>query len=53
MEVHIASFVSKPDKSYVNNPGIYFGGALRPPEDCYDVANGVYIAGIREKINNI
>ena len=41
------NFTQKFDTSTQNNRSIFYGGALYPPEDRYDVINGDYIAQIR------
>ena len=46
-QIHVASFMQRYDTSTQNNRDIFYGGALYPPEDCYDVINGAYIAEIR------
>ena len=46
-QIHLANFTQKFDTSTQNNRSIFYGGALYPPEDRYDVINGDYIAQIR------
>jgi len=49
-QVHVAAFVSKKDNSGASHPNIYFGGALRPVEDSYDIANYEYIKNMKDTI---
>jgi copper homeostasis protein len=50
-QVHVASFTSKKDNSGASKPNIYFGGALRPVEDSYDIANYEYIKNMKDTIS--
>lgn len=49
-QIHIARHKSMPDPSVNNNRSIYFGGALYPPEDRYDVTDRGYIAAVSGKL---
>lgn len=49
-QVHVARHKAMPDLSTTNNRSIYFGGALYPPEDRYDLADGRYLAAVRERL---
>ena len=49
-QVHVARHKSMPDPSTNNNRSIYYGGALYPPEDRFDVTDGAYIAAVRSKL---
>ncbi|MBQ3668905.1 MAG: copper homeostasis protein CutC [Clostridia bacterium] len=49
-QVHVARFKSLIDPSTANNRDIFYGGALYPPEDRYDVIDGDYISRIREHL---
>lgn len=49
-QVHVAKFRSWTDSSTAANPEIFYGGALYPPEERYDVIDGDYIAAIRAKL---
>lgn len=49
-QIHIAKFRSYVDPSTQNNRDIFYGGALYPPEDRYDVIDGDYIAQIRRHL---
>lgn len=49
-QVHLGRTRSRTDTSVNGNPSIFFGGALRPPEDRYDVTDGDYIAEIRKHL---
>ena len=46
-QIHVARFTQRVDPSTANNRDIFYGGALYPPEDRYDVIDGSYIAQIR------
>ena len=46
-QVHVARFKQAMDPSTANNRDIFYGGALYPPEDRYDVIDGDYISAIR------
>ena len=46
-QIHVARFAQRVDPSTANNRDIFYGGALYPPEDRYDVIDGGYIAQIR------
>lgn len=47
-QIHVAKYASRLDPSTANNREIFYGGALYPPEDRYDVIDGDYIARVRE-----
>lgn len=46
-QIHVARFRQALDPSTANNRDIFYGGALYPPEDRYDVIDGAYIGEIR------
>lgn len=46
-QIHVARFARRTDPSTRNNQDIFFGGALYPPEDSYDVTDRDYIAQLR------
>lgn len=46
-QIHVARFRQRMDAYTACNPDIFFGGALYPPEDRYDVIDGDYIAQVR------
>lgn len=48
--IHVAKFRELTDPSAAGNPDIFFGGALYPPEDRYDVIDGDYIARVRARL---
>lgn len=52
-QVHLASFVSRIDSSTAARPHVYFGSALRAPEDCYELANFNYLSTMKDKIDAI
>ena len=45
-QVHLAKHCIKKDQSTANNQSIFFGGALYPPEDIYEVTDGAYVRSI-------
>lgn len=49
-QVHLAHHKTVMDTSTNNNRDIFYGGALYPPEDRYDVTDGAYVAAIRGKL---
>ena len=48
--VHVAKFIQYTDPSTAGNPEIFYGGALYPPEDRYDVIDGDYVARVRARL---
>jgi copper homeostasis protein len=48
-QIHVARFARRTDPSTRNNQDIFFGGALYPPEDSYDVTDRDYIAQLRSR----
>ena len=49
-QIHVARFRQYTDPSTGNNRDIFYGGALYPPEDRYDVIDGDYISEIRKHL---
>lgn len=49
-QIHVAKFRQYTDPSTGNNRDIFYGGALYPPEDRYDVIDGDYISEIRKHL---
>lgn len=49
-QIHVAKFRQYADPSTANNRDIFYGGALYPPEDRYDVIDGDYIGQIRKHL---
>lgn len=49
-QIHVAKFRQYADPSTGNNRDIFYGGALYPPEDRYDVIDGDYISEIRKHL---
>ena len=49
-QVHLACHRSVADSSTAQNRGIYFGGALYPPEDRFEVTDGAYVAAVRSSL---
>ena len=50
-QVHLARHRTLPDPSVNNNRSIYYGGALYPPEDSFDITDGDYVAAVRRRLN--
>ena len=46
-QIHVAHFTQRLDPSTANNRDIFYGGALYPPEDRYDVIDGAFVAEMR------
>lgn len=51
-QIHVARFRQYTDPSTHNNRDIFYGGALYPPEDRYDVIDGEYVARMRERLDD-
>ena len=49
-QIHVAKFRQYTDPSTANNRDIFYGGALYPPEDRYNVIDGDYISEIRKHL---
>ncbi|HIU19460.1 MAG TPA: copper homeostasis protein CutC [Candidatus Limiplasma stercoravium] len=49
-QVHLARHRSVEDASTRHRPDIYFGGALYPPEDRYDITDADYICAVRHTL---
>ena len=49
-QVHLACHRAFPETSVANNRSIYYGGALYPPEDRFDVTDCAYVAAVRGKL---
>ena len=50
-QVHLARHKTLPDLSVSNNRSIYYGGALYPPEDRFDVTDTDYVAAVRGELD--
>ena len=50
-QVHLAHHKTLPDPSVNNNRSIYYGGALYPPEDRFDVTDRDYVAAVRGRLD--
>lgn len=50
-QLHIARFKQQTDASTANNRDIFFGGALYPPEDRYDLIDSGYIQAVAQALN--
>ncbi len=49
-QVHLARHKSMPEPSVRNNRSIYYGGALYPPEDRYEVTDADYVAAVKGRL---
>lgn len=47
-QIHIARHKRVEDASTHNNRDIFFGGALYPPEDSFEMIDGAYVAQVRQ-----
>lgn len=50
--LHLKQHKSVMDTSTLNNRNIYFGGALYPPEDSFEVIDSEYIGEMTRQLNN-
>jgi len=51
-QVHLSSFEQRIDPSTQNRPQITFGGALRPPEDRYDIVDRNVVRSISDLLSS-
>ena len=51
-QVHLAKHKTLPDPSVNHTRSIYYGGALYPPEDRFDVTDREYVAAVRGKLGS-
>ena len=49
-QVHLARHKAYPETSVANNRSIYYGGALYPPEDRFEITDGDYVAAVKAKL---
>ncbi|HUX20223.1 MAG TPA: copper homeostasis protein CutC [Spirochaetia bacterium] len=49
-QIHISSFVRRSDPSARGNPEIYFGQALYPSEDSYEVVDRSFVRAVKDSI---
>ena len=49
-QIHVARARQQMDMSTANNRDIFYGGALYPPEDRYEVTDAAYIGQLREHL---
>ena len=49
-QIHLACHKSYPETSVTNNRSIYYGGALYPPEDRFEITDGDYVAAVKAKL---
>jgi copper homeostasis protein len=47
-QIHIASFTRRLDPSARGNPEIFFGAALYPPEDSYELIDRSFVAAVQK-----
>lgn len=52
-QIHIASYVTRTDTSALGRPNVYFGSALRPPEDRYEQVDYSFVETIRNKVDTL
>jgi len=52
-QIHMASFTSRSDTSTMANPHIYYGAALWPPEDRYELTDRQTIKKVSDKLDSI
>jgi len=52
-QMHLACHRKAADTSTRLNPAIYYGGALYPREDLYDVTDGAYVSAVRAALDAI
>lgn len=52
-QIHIASYVTMTDNSAIGRPNVYFGSALRPPEDRYELVDYNFVEAIRNKVDTL
>ena len=50
-QIHLACHKQLPEPSVKNNRSIYYGGALYPPEDRFDMIDSAYVADVRGKVD--
>jgi copper homeostasis protein len=46
-QIHVASWLRRTDPSARGNPEVYFGSALYPPEDSYEVIDRAFVSAVR------
>ncbi len=49
-QVHVAAHRTLPETSVANNRSIYYGGALYPPEDRFEITDAEAVAALRGKL---
>ena len=49
-QIHVASFARRVDPSSRGNPEVYFGSALYPPEDSYELTDRSFVSGVRNAV---
>ena len=50
-QIHLACHKQLSEPSVKNNRSIYYGGALYPPEDRFDMIDSAYVADVRGKVD--
>ncbi|MBQ3706062.1 MAG: copper homeostasis protein CutC [Clostridia bacterium] len=49
-QIHLACHKAYPETSVANNRSIYYGGALYPPEDRFEITDGKYVAAVKARL---
>lgn len=49
-QIHVARHRRVADTSTSNNRDIFYGGALYPPEDSFEMIDGAYVAQVRDQL---
>jgi len=49
-QIHLACHKAYPETSVANNRSIYYGGALYPPEDRFEITDGDYVAAVKARL---
>ena len=52
-QLHMSGHRVCTDPSARNDRGIHYGGCLYPPEDCYKVVDGEYVAGVAARLKKL
>ena len=49
-QIHLACHKAYPETSVANNRSIYYGGALYPQEDRFEITDGKYVAAVKARL---
>lgn len=52
-DIHVAVWRPQRDESTRRRPEVFFGGALYPPEDCYDVTDRAAVADMARRVGRM